>query len=782
MLEDVGVRGRHFSALAYALRDTLAIASAVTCMACAAFSSNAASFQVEEATIESTHAAIQSGRITCKGIVEAYIARARAYNGVCTALVTADGARIAAAKGYVRAGTPLTFPTRTVKAATIFPDLNAYQGLPLDYGRMERTVSDPSVFAQMGMRVGLPNAGQLNALETLNLRGERSVTCKGKFDAHPSTGPLPADAPPTCEKFRQQPDALERAAELDAQYGANPDLKTLPMYCITTIVKDPYDTKDMRTTSNSDVNFAMDAPPFDSTVVAQLRAKGAIVYAKSVAHEFNGGPGDPGGTSKPKTNLVSGGQAMGAWAGQACNPYDTTRVSRGSSGGSGVAISANLAMIGICEQSGASCQGPASRSGIAMLLTTKGLMPDNGGIGNQWFNDRAGIHARTLGDTVRVFDAIKDPVTGYYDPRDPFTAVPKALVPGQPYASFVVSDATVKDAKPLTGLRIAILREHMVKKTLNHAAISDQIDREIKSVLRDRLGAALVETTTPDYPDDPAVPNLSYTFSDALAELLPRLMPEIFARKNSKGELVFAVPGYDVTSYDYLLKLSKRQAPLTSAVNITNFATFGAVPCNSSLCGDVSFDIDRYLVERGDARIKNWAAWVANARFREDESRAGAENWIAFNGHGAEGKSDRLARSHIARLALLRVMYENHIDAFVHPENTVPTPKIQGPNVGSISLDGITPFFQIPRVVIPAGMTDVVYEPQYALNEDKSDYISVLAPGTKKTQLAHPLPISITFFAGQGEEPTLIRIGTAYEAATHHRQPPPAFGPVKKTW
>jgi amidase len=126
-------------------------------------------------------------------------------------------------------------------------------------------------------------------------------------------------------------------------------------------------------------------------------------------------------------------------------------------------------------------------------------------------------------------------------------------------------------------------------------------------------------------------------------------------------------------------------------------------------------------------------------------------------------------------------MYENDIDVFVHPENTVPTPKIQGPNVGTSSLDGITPFFQIPRVVVPAGATEVVYEPQYALNAEKTDYISVLAPGTERTKLRHPMPISITFFAGQGEEPMLIKVGTAYEAATHHRFAPPAFGPVTTT-
>jgi Asp-tRNA(Asn)/Glu-tRNA(Gln) amidotransferase A subunit family amidase len=736
-------------------------------------------FSVEELTIDGLHQAIRSGATTCRGVVQAFIERAKAYDGVCTALVTADGSDIPAQSGAVRAGRALQFPTRTVRASSILPDIGQYKGLPLEYGQMVRTLSDPSVSAQAGMRVGMKDAGQLNALETLNIRGERSVTCKGAFDAHPSTGPLPANAPAVCERFRQQPDALERAAELDAKYGRHPDLKAMPMYCVIASFKDPFDTKDMRTTSNSDVNFAMDVPPFDATVVRQLREKGAIIYAKSTAHEFNAGPGNPGGAAKARTNLVSGGQTMGAWGGQACNPYDTERVSRGSSGGSGVAVGGNLAMIGICEQTGASCQGPASRNGIALMLTTKGLMPDGGGIGNQWFTDRAGIHARTLVDAVKVLDAVKDPKTGYYDSHDPYTAIARALVPESPYASFVTpASAIAGQGKPLAGVRIALLREHFIKPTANHVAISDQIDREAKTILRDRLGAELVEVRTADYPDDPDIPDLTYTFSDALSELLPRLMPEIFKRRNDKNELWFAVPGHDVESYDYLLQLSQRKAPLTDKVMMTNFAQFAATPCHTSGCGDVAFDIERYLRERGDARIKTWSDWVANARFRQDASRAGAENWVNFTGHFNEGHADRLARSHIARLALQRVMTENHITAFVHPENTVPTPKIQGPNVGDASLDDITPFFQIPRVVVPAGFTDVVVEPQYALKPDGTDYVSVLPPAATSSKLPHPMPISITFFANQGDEPKLIQIGTAYEAATRHRAPPPMFGPV----
>jgi len=195
------------------------------------------------------------------------------------------------------------------------------------------------------------------------------------------------------------------------------------MYCVTVAFKDPYDTKDMRTTSGNDVPFAMDAPPFDSTIAARLREKGAIVYAKATSHEFNAGPNDPGGPAKAKTNFVAGGQAISSWSGQACNPYDTERVPRGSSSGSGVAVAANLVTVAICEQTVASCQGPASRNNVTLILPTKGLLPDSGGIGNQAVIDRAGIIARTLEDGARVLDAIKDPVTGYFDPRDATTVV-----------------------------------------------------------------------------------------------------------------------------------------------------------------------------------------------------------------------------------------------------------------------------------------------------------------------------------------------------------------------
>ena len=82
-------------------------------------------------------------------------------------------------------------------------------------------------------------------------------------------------------------------------------------------------------------------------------------------------------------------------------------------------------------------------------------------------------------------------------------------------------------------------------------------------------------------------------------------MPEIFKRRDEKGQLLFAVPGYDVTSYDYLRKLSIRRAPLTDTITIINFATYASEPCYIVQCNDVAFDIDRYLAARNDASIKS---------------------------------------------------------------------------------------------------------------------------------------------------------------------------------
>ena len=219
-----------------------------------------APFHIEEATVDQLHQAIKSGETTCVNIVRQYLDRIRAYNGVSSMLVTEDGNDVSPAIGAVRCEQQLSFPTQTVKASTILPDLDKYQGSPLEFGRMEATASDPGVSQQFGMLVGIRDAGQVNALATINIRGERSVTCRGDFDRHISDGPLPSGAPPVCEHFRRLPDALERAAELDERYGREPDLENMPMYGVTFSFKDPFDTKDMRSTGGVTLNTMLTSP------------------------------------------------------------------------------------------------------------------------------------------------------------------------------------------------------------------------------------------------------------------------------------------------------------------------------------------------------------------------------------------------------------------------------------------------------------------------------------------------------------------------------------------
>jgi Asp-tRNA(Asn)/Glu-tRNA(Gln) amidotransferase A subunit family amidase len=734
-----------------------------------AIAAKPAKFQLVEATIDDIHQAIQEGQITCQGLVQAYIDRAKAYNGVCTQLVTEDGKKIPPAKGYVRAGSPIMFPTETVKASDWLPNFDEYVGPAFDLGRMEPTASDPSVQAMYGMRVGIPDAGQVNALETLNIRGERSVTCKADCDK--SKGSLPATCPLVCNEFRKQPDALERAAQLDKQFGSNPDLNKLPMYCIPFAIKDPWDTKDMRSTSNADANFAVDFAPKDSTMAAQLRAKGAIIYAKASAAEYHAGSGNPGGPATAPAPGFFGG-SHSTWSGTTCNPYDTTRQPGGSSSGSGASVAANLAVLAICETTGGSCRIPGSNQAVVSLVTTKGILSFGGVSPAAEWRDRPGFLSRTVEDAVLALDAIKDPVLGYFDPRDKYTGVPNALISEEPYANFLVDDA---DGKPLAGVRIGIVRENLVKPTVNDVAIVDHINNEIKKVLRDKLGAELVESIDPTLPDDPEIPNMEYTFQDALAEILPLNMPEYLSKKTSSGALEFAVAGHDVTTREYMAAAA---AGLALWPDNLNFRRITSLPQELSF----SLTLTEYLLERGDATVKDHPSLVANSKWFSDARRAAHENWASKVDIRSDGITEGLKMRYVMTLVVNKVMKQNDIDVFVGVRTTQPIGTIGGPaqpapaGIPSPRQGSFTDIAGFPEIVVPAGYNQIVYEPQFQLSADKKSYNQVA--GTAQSLLDHPQPIGIMFWAGPGEEPALIKVASAYEVATHHRVPPPDFGPI----
>src|ERR1043165_2511340 len=165
----------------------------------------------------------------------------------------------------------------------------------------------------------------------------------------------------------------------------------MPLYGVVFSFKDPFDTKDMRTTGGGDARYDIDFPARDHILVDQLRRKGAIIYAKAVNTEYNGRAGNPGGRHHPEKILPSVlGYQRSSWAGNPSDVYDTTRAaSLGSSSGSGVSVSANLAMCSLCEETSMSCRGPSNHNAVSLILPHKSLISFLGGaIGADIYNDR----------------------------------------------------------------------------------------------------------------------------------------------------------------------------------------------------------------------------------------------------------------------------------------------------------------------------------------------------------------------------------------------------------
>ena len=766
-----------------------------------------AGFQLVEATIDGLHAAIRAGETTCAAVVQEYIARARAYNGVSSVLVTEDGAPVAQVQGVVRAQSPLEFPTETVKASDVLPDLDKYQGPPLEFGRMEATASDPDVMQQFGMIVGVPNAGQLNALATLNIRGERSVTCRGEFDRHPSLGPLPAGAPPVCEHFRRLPDALERAAELDAEYGANPDLEALPMYGVVFSFKDPFDTKDMRSTGGGDAAYDIDFPARDHILVEQLRNKGAIIFAKAVNTEYNGRAGDPGGRHTPDKVLPSVlGYQRSTWGGNPSNVYDTSRAaSLGSSSGSAVSVSANLVMASLGEETRASTRGPSNHNSVALILPHKAMIGfDGGAIGADIYCDRTGIHARRLGDCAKILDALKNPDGGYYDPRDPFTTVPRASVLSEPYAPH--ARASGDDAGSLRCVRIGVIRESMVYRpgSKSEEPIVTAAVREVKEVLGGKLGATLVESSDPLWTPDPDMERMRTDFRRALAVLAPVFMPDLFFRLDAGGQPVFKefadaiiptefAPGKvfgagAMAPIDYMVELAEGRIEPPSNLDIPTVQ-------EQELAMSFRFHIRQYLSRRAadwqevgfSESLTGWPALNARSKFWGDDQRAAFKNWEEIDDprnplDGRQGVPERIMLRELLRRVDMMVLYENRLDALVRLHTPFPPAKIGGAhqpgtsqNIRMESFCG--PNAGLTEVLVPAGYVDTAYDPVFRLSDDGTRYVP--APSDTPTALDAPgLPFSLVFRADPGREDALLRIASAYEAASRRRIPPPGFGPL----
>lgn len=255
------------------------------------------------------------------------------------------------------------------------------------------------------------------------------------------------------------PKALERARELDAERASSG--RRSPLHGIPVVLKDNIDTADMPTTAGSFM-LKGSLPPDDAFIVSRLRDAGAIVLAKVNMSEF------------------ASGDAMNSLDGPTYNPHDPRRSPSGSSGGTGAAIAAGYALVGLGTDTGGSVRGPASANGIVGLKPTLGLLSRDGIVPLALSFDTAGPMARSVYDVAVALGAM----TGV-DDADPATSASRERIETD-YTRHL-------DEGALDGARIGIARDFME---------SDQeVDWVIEAAIqamRD-AGAEVVDVELPEW-------------------------------------------------------------------------------------------------------------------------------------------------------------------------------------------------------------------------------------------------------------------------------------------
>ena len=259
------------------------------------------------------------------------------------------------------------------------------------------------------------------------------------------------------------PNALAEADQRDADYARSGPVG--PLHCIPLVLKDNYNTADLPTTGGS-AALASAQPKADAFTVARLRKAGAIILGKSNMHEF-----------------ALAGTTVSSLGGQTLNPYDLTRTPGGSSGGTGAAVAANLALAGTGSDTVNSIRSPASANALVGIRPTKGLLSRAGIMPVSETQDAAGPIARTVADAARLLE-----VMAGYDSDDPSTAWSIGNTPAS-YTPFLEEGS-------LRGVRIGLFKT-MQGSRPEHQEVNAIIAAAVAAMQNE--GAIVVEV------DDPAL-------------------------------------------------------------------------------------------------------------------------------------------------------------------------------------------------------------------------------------------------------------------------------------
>lgn len=243
--------------------------------------------------------------------------------------------------------------------------------------------------------------------------------------------------------------ALERARFLDQQKEKKGSLWGVPV-----AIKDNFCVQGMKTTAASNIlkNFIA---PYTAHCVARLESEGALVIGKTNMDEF--------GMGSSNENSIFG---------PCKNPWDTTRVSGGSSGGSAVAVAAQMAPLALGSDTGGSVRQPASFCGVVGVKPTYGSISRYGLIAFASSLDQTGVFAHNVDDAALALDIMIDK-----DPRDS-TNVPRSQGP-----------LSKVEKASATGLRIGVPRDFM-ERSLD-PVLKKQIE-ELISKLKDQ--GSVIET------------------------------------------------------------------------------------------------------------------------------------------------------------------------------------------------------------------------------------------------------------------------------------------------
>jgi len=256
------------------------------------------------------------------------------------------------------------------------------------------------------------------------------------------------------------PDALGIADQMDSERRQG--RVRGPLHGVPVVIKDNVATGDRMLTTAGSLALAGGPAPKDAFLVERLRTAGVVILGKTNLSEW---------ANFRSTHSSSGWSARG---GQTRNPYALDRNPSGSSSGSAVAVSANLAAAAIGTETDGSIVSPSSNNALVGIKPTVGLVSRSGIVPIAPSQDTAGTMARTVADAAALLSA----VSGQDPDDDATTASPSPTID---YTSFLRRDG-------LAGARLGIVRNRLFG---NHAAT----DRLAETAIADMKaqGAVIVD-------------------------------------------------------------------------------------------------------------------------------------------------------------------------------------------------------------------------------------------------------------------------------------------------